>query len=52
MSQLRIICSIYRSKKKDEMYLYVDKTNTSAQKVYEKLGMENHHYEMYEWMNY
>jgi len=32
--------------------LYVDKTNTSAQKVYEKLGMENHHYEMYEWMNY
>lgn len=26
MSQERIICSIYRSKKKDEMYLYVDKT--------------------------
>ena len=26
MSQKRIICSIYRSKKKDEMYLYVDKT--------------------------
>ncbi|MDC9720256.1 MAG: YcgL domain-containing protein [Gammaproteobacteria bacterium] len=25
MSQSRIICSIYRSKKKDEMYLYVDK---------------------------
>lgn len=31
--------------------LYVDKTNIAAQKVYEKLGMENHHYEMYEWMN-
>lgn len=30
--------------------LYVDKTNESAQKVYQKLGMENHHYEMYEWM--
>jgi len=30
--------------------LYVDKTNESAQKVYEKLGMENHHYETYEWM--
>lgn len=31
--------------------LYVDKTNQNAQKVYEKLGMENHHYEMFEWMN-
>lgn len=30
--------------------LYVDKTNKAAQKVYDKLGMENHHYEMYEWM--
>jgi len=31
--------------------LYVDKTNKNARNVYEKLGMENHHYEMYEWMN-
>lgn len=30
--------------------LYVDKTNKAAQKVYEKLGMENHHYETFEWM--
>ena len=30
--------------------LYVDKSNVTAQKVYEKLGMNNHHYEMYEWM--
>ena len=30
--------------------LYVDKTNHSAQKVYKKLGMSNHHYELYEWM--
>ena len=30
--------------------LYVDKTNASAQKVYEKLGMHNHHYDTYEWM--
>jgi GNAT superfamily N-acetyltransferase len=30
--------------------LYVDKSNKSAQRVYEKLGMENHHYETYEWM--
>lgn len=31
--------------------LYVDKSNTSAQKVYEKLGMQNQHYELFEWMN-
>ena len=31
--------------------LYVDKTNTSAQSVYARLGMHNHHYDMYEWMD-
>lgn len=30
--------------------LYVDKTNTAAQKVYEKLGMNGEHYQVYEWM--
>jgi GNAT superfamily N-acetyltransferase len=30
--------------------LYVDKQNESAQKVYEKLGMNKHHYELYEWL--
>ena len=30
--------------------LYVDKTNTRAQKVYEKLGMNGEHYQLYEWM--
>jgi len=30
--------------------LYVDKTNKSAQKVYEKLGMNKDHYELYEWL--
>jgi GNAT superfamily N-acetyltransferase len=30
--------------------LYVDKRNVQAQKVYQKLGMSNHHYELYEWM--
>ncbi|MBX2899023.1 MAG: GNAT family N-acetyltransferase [Cyclobacteriaceae bacterium] len=30
--------------------LYVDKTNTRAQHVYERLGMNGHHYQMYEWM--
>ena len=30
--------------------LYVEKENTSAQKVYEKLGMETSHYLMYEEM--
>jgi ribosomal protein S18 acetylase RimI-like enzyme len=30
--------------------LYVDKKNTAAQKVYEKLGMNGEHYQVYEWM--
>ncbi|QQS45631.1 MAG: GNAT family N-acetyltransferase [Acidobacteriota bacterium] len=30
--------------------LYVDKTNTAAQRVYEKLGMNGEHYHLYEWM--
>jgi GNAT superfamily N-acetyltransferase len=31
------------------MRLYVDKTNVKAQKVYERLGMNPDHYQMYEW---
>lgn len=30
--------------------LYVDKRNTTAQKVYETLGMNGEHYQVYEWM--
>lgn len=30
--------------------LYVDKTNVAAQKVYEKLGMNGEHYQVYEWL--
>jgi len=30
--------------------LYVDKTNTKAQKVYENLGMSGEHYHLFEWM--
>lgn len=30
--------------------LYVDKTNTNARHVYEKIGMSNKHYEMFELM--
>ena len=30
--------------------LYVDKTNAAAQKVYEKLGMNGEHYQVYEWI--
>lgn len=31
--------------------LYVDKTNSNAQQVYETLGMNSEHYHLYEWMN-
>ncbi len=30
--------------------LYVDKTNLGAQKVYDAVGMNGNHYQMYEWM--
>jgi ribosomal protein S18 acetylase RimI-like enzyme len=30
--------------------LYVDKKNKDAQQVYEKLGMNGDHYQVYEWM--
>ncbi|WP_372652734.1 GNAT family N-acetyltransferase [Halobacteriovorax sp.] len=30
--------------------LYVDKTNISAQNVYDKLGMTKEHYDLYEWL--
>ena len=30
--------------------LYVDKTNSKAQKVYEACGMPNEHYSLYEWL--
>lgn len=30
--------------------LYVDKTNVAAKEVYQKLGMNGEHYQMYEWM--
>lgn len=30
--------------------LYVDKRNTRAARVYEKMGMSNEHYDMFEWL--
>jgi hypothetical protein len=30
--------------------LYVDKTNTAAQKTYAAMGMDGSHYTVYEWM--
>ena len=30
--------------------LYVEKSNSKAQKVYESLGMNGEHYRMYEWL--
>jgi len=32
--------------------LYVDKTNTNALRVYEKLGMDSQHYGMCEWIKF
>jgi len=32
--------------------LYVDKSNASAQKVYEAVGMDGSHYTVYEWMKH
>lgn len=41
--------------RENDMYqgirLYVDQSNTAAQKVYQALGMTDQHYFMYEWMN-
>ena len=39
ISKKRLICSIYRSKKKDEMYLYVDKTKALTLVPEELLAM-------------
>ena len=30
--------------------LYVDRTNTSAQEVYRRMGMNGEHYQVFEWM--
>lgn len=30
--------------------LYVDRSNKAAQDVYEKIGMDGHHYQLYEWI--
>lgn len=30
--------------------LYVDRRNTAAQRVYERVGMSREHYELFEWM--
>jgi len=41
---------VRQSKQLMGLRLYVAKTNKSAQKVYEKLGMNKDHYELYEWL--
>lgn len=30
--------------------LYVEKSNTRAQAIYKKIGMTDHHYDLYEWL--
>ena len=41
---------VERSDELRGLRLYVDKQNKSAQEVYEKLGMNKDHYELYEWL--
>jgi GNAT superfamily N-acetyltransferase len=41
---------VERSPELKGLRLYVDKTNESASKVYERLGMDGEHYRLYEWM--
>jgi ribosomal protein S18 acetylase RimI-like enzyme len=41
---------VEESKELRGLRLYVDKTNLTAQKVYEKLGMSGEHYHLFEWM--
>ena len=45
-----ISTQVKNSDKYSGIRLYVDRTNHKAQKVYQKMGMINHHYEMFEWM--
>jgi L-amino acid N-acyltransferase YncA len=45
LKQLVIISHEYRG-----IRLYVDKTNLNAQKVYQQLGMNGEHYQVFEWM--
>lgn len=40
----------YENKDIRGVRLYVDHTNLHAQKVYSKLGMNDDHYKLYEWM--
>lgn len=42
------VLDLARSEDVSQVRLYVDKTNTSAQDVYQKLGMSECHYSMYE----
>jgi len=41
---------VEKSPKLRGLRLYVDKANKPAQKVYERLGMNKEHYELYEWL--
>ena len=44
----RQVMEMAKEKDVKELRLYVEKENVHAQKVYEKLGMQQSHYYMYE----
>ncbi len=41
---------VFESKQYVGLRLYVDKKNHAAKAVYQKLGMDSQHYELFEWM--
>jgi GNAT superfamily N-acetyltransferase len=41
---------VLQSKESIGLRLYVDKRNTTARRVYEKLGMDGRHYDLFEWL--
>jgi GNAT superfamily N-acetyltransferase len=44
----KVACARARTRGSLGLRLYVDKNNSSAQRIYERLGLTNNHYELFE----